>query len=159
MDLKCFKIKKCNNVKIDSNGIATIEFLFFIFTTVLIAIIIMGLFQSQINSLYTLDENVQGRIILENISNQFNQISQSLESISTEIYLPDKIANYKYSITIDNRNLILEFNNKKTRETIFPINLFNKNGDRINDIKLYSGNTYIITSVSTKNGVMIRSSN
>ncbi|MDR3291483.1 MAG: hypothetical protein LBT10_04960 [Methanobrevibacter sp.] len=159
MNFKFFKIKNYRINKIDSSGIAAVEFIFFIFTTLLIAILIMGLFQSQINSLYSLDENIQGRIILENISNQFNQISQSLESVSIEIYLPDKIANYKYSITVDYRNLILEFNNKKTRETIFPINLFNKNGDKISDIKLYSGSRYIISSLSTKNGVMVMSVN
>ncbi|MDR2830812.1 MAG: hypothetical protein LBB45_07245 [Methanobrevibacter sp.] len=146
--------------EIDSKGIASIEFLFFIFTTIVIAILILGLFQSQINSLSTLDENIQGRIILENISNQFNQISQSLESVSSEIYLPEKIDNHRYLITIDYRNIILEFNNKKARETIFPITLFNKNGDRMSEIKLYSGNSYTITLISKyNNGVVVRGTN
>jgi hypothetical protein len=157
MSIKTFRINNNKIYMIGSNGIATTEFLFFIFTTMTIAIILIEVFQSQINSLYSLDENIQGRIILENISNQFNQVSQSLESISTEIHLPEKISNHSYSITVDCRNLILEFNNKKTRETIFPIELLNKNGDKINDIKLYSGNSY---SISSKyNGVMIRNKN
>ncbi|MDR2624340.1 MAG: hypothetical protein LBC39_07260 [Methanobrevibacter sp.] len=145
--------------KVDSKGTATIEFMFFIFTAITIAILFMGLFQSQIKGLSSLDENVQGRLILENVSSQISQISQSLESVSTEIYLHEKIANHRYVITIDYRNLILEFNNKKTRVTIFPVNLFNKNGGRISDMRLYSGNGYVLTSISNQNGVMIRNIN
>jgi hypothetical protein len=158
MNLFYSKLKRCLVSKLDLKAIASLDFLFFIFSIIAIAILILGLFQSQFNSLSILDENVQGKLILETVSNYFNQVSQSLDSFSIKFSLPNKINKYDYIITVDSNNLFLEFNNKKTREIIFPINLFNKNTEKVSQIKLYSGNTYLLISIdkNQKNGVMIK---
>jgi hypothetical protein len=150
--------KRCLISKLDLKAIASLDFLFFIFSVITIAILILGLFQSQFNSLSNLDENIQGKLILEKVSNYFNQVSQSSDSFSMKFSLPEKIDNYNYIITVDSNNLFLEFNNKKTREIIFPINLFNKNTEKVNQIKIYSGYTYMLSSIdrNQKNGVMIK---
>jgi hypothetical protein len=146
---KLLKIQELN--KIDSRGIATIEILFLIFIIIFLSISILGLFQSEIDSINNYDQDITARLLLENVSAHFNQVNQGYPSFATNLSLPPTINGNNYFITIDNSNLILEFNNKKGRETIFPINLVNSNGNQITNKKLFGGNSYLIKKLYIEN--------
>ena len=128
----------------DSRGIATIDFLFTIFLTLIIAISTLSLIETNLNTEKSIEEDVSGRMILEKVANSINQVNSNLPGNIQEIHLPNNISGYSYVITVRSNHITLEFNNKKGRTVIFPINLVDFNMEYINEIKLYSGENYKI---------------
>ena len=103
----------------------------------------------------SIEEDVTGRIILEKVSNSINQVNSNLPGNIQEIHLPNNISTHNYIITVRSEYITLEFNNKKGRSVIFPINLVDINMEYINEIKLYSGESYKIKKSLDGNGVSV----
>ena len=128
----------------DSKGIATVDFLFTIFLTMIIAISTLNLIGTNLSTEKSIEEDTSGRIILEKLANSINQVSSNLPGNIQEIHLPKNISGNSYIIIVKSNNITLEFNNKKGKAVIFPINLVDFNMVSINEVKLYSGEDYFI---------------
>jgi hypothetical protein len=143
--MKNIKKKLYNSIiSSDSKGIATVEFIFIVFLMIFLSLSTLNLFETRFQSLTNMEEDIEGRIILEKISNIFNEISSLGPGYQSELKLPNYIADHGYTITIKSDDLVLEFNNKKGKSIIFPINIVNSNNEEVNQIKMVSGNDYII---------------
>lgn len=139
----------------DSKGIATVDFLFTLFLTLIITISILNLIETNLSSVNSIEEDTNARMILEKISNSINQVNSNLPGNIQEINLPNNISTNSYIITIRSDSIILEFNNKKGRSVIFPITLVNFNMERINEVKLYSGENYKIKKFLDENNISV----
>ena len=65
--------------------------------------------------------------------------------------MPKSINGNYYSILINNREVIIEFNNKKGKSDINPIKLVDNNNKTIDNVQLYSGRTYLIKKMLINN--------
>jgi len=139
----------------DSRGIATVDFLFTLFLTLLIAISTLNLIGTNLNTEKSIEEDTNGRLILEKVANSINQVNSNLPGNIQEIHLPTNISGNSYVIIVKSNHIILEFNNKKGKSAIFPINLVNFNMERIKEIKLYSGEDYKIKKSSDENNINV----
>ena len=128
----------------DSKGIATVDFLLTLFLTLIVTISMLNLIGTNLNTEKSIEEDINARMILEKVSNSINQVNSNLLGNIQEIHLPNNISTNNYIITVRSEDIILEFNNKKGRSVIFPINLVDFNMGHINEIKLYSGENYKI---------------
>ena len=139
----------------DSKGIVTVDFLFTIFLTLIIAISALSLIETNLNSEKSIEEDVNGRIILEKVANSINEVSSNLEGNIQEVHLPNNISNYSYIITVKSNDIDLEFYNKKGKSAIFPVNLVDFNMEHLNEIKLYSGEDYKIKKSLDENNMAV----
>jgi len=135
----------------DSKGIATVDFLFTLFLTLIIAISSLNLIGTNLNTEYSIEEDTSARMILEKVTNSINQVNSNLPGNIQEIHLPPKISNYSYIITVKSTNIDLEFSNKKGKSAIFPVNLVDFNMNHINEVKLYCGENYKIKKSVNEN--------
>lgn len=84
----------------DSKGIATVDFLFTLFLTLIISIATLNLIQTSLNSENSIEEDTNARMILERISNSINQVNSNLPGNIQEIHLPNNISTNSYIITV-----------------------------------------------------------
>ena len=94
-----------------------------------------------------LNEEASARILLDNISSSINEVNSNSYGFIKRIDLSEKITKHSYKITVKSNEINLEFNNKKGKEQISPIKLVNSNNETLNEIELYSGNSYSIEKV------------
>ncbi|MCL2115533.1 MAG: hypothetical protein FWH29_04855 [Methanobrevibacter sp.] len=139
----------------DSKGIATVDFLLTLFLTLIIAISVLNLIETNLDTEKSIEEDINGRMILEKIANIINQVNSNLPGNIQEIHLPNNISSNSYIITVKSNYIILEFNNKKGKSAIFPINLVDFNKEPLNEIKLYSGESYKIKKSLDDNGINV----
>ncbi|MDR0913527.1 MAG: hypothetical protein LBM96_13170 [Methanobrevibacter sp.] len=147
------KLKDFNQIYHDSKGIVTIEYIFLILFMAIIAISMMHIFQNLFNSIDDIEENVEGRKLLNSILSIINNLNSLNEGYEKEINLPEQIANNSYSIKINSDCIILETKNKKGMSMIFPINLVDSNNHTINERIIYSGEKYIFKKVKNENNL------
>ncbi|MBQ6628468.1 MAG: hypothetical protein IJH65_06565 [Methanobrevibacter sp.] len=123
----------------DNKGFISIEYLFSIFVILIIAIPLLFLSQSAIESSLNMEEAVSHRAILDNVADEISQVNSNGEGYSKYIRLPSNVGYYE--ITVENNKLTIEYGNKKG-ETLLPLlNIDSK-------YKLQSGKSYLIS----KNG-------
>ena len=139
----------------DSKGIATVDFLFTLFLTLIITISILNLIGTNLNTEKSIEDDTSARMILEKVSNAINHVNSNLPGNAQKIHLPKNISSYSYVITVKSRYIVLEFNNKKGSSAIFPINLVDFNMKHINEIKLYSGEEYNIKKTLNENNLTV----
>lgn len=152
MKIKFNKISKINNrIILDNKGQLNIEFIFCIILTIIILISISMYLNQTIDSNNNIENNLEGRMLLNQISNDINQVNSNNYGFSKTIVLPNKIKNDSYLITIKGNEIILEYNNKKGKVKIIPINIVNQNNENLNEIKLYNGAKYKISKELTTN--------
>ena len=65
--------------------------------------------------------------------------------------MPNNLTNNNYLIKLKKNEVILEFDNKKGKSNIIPINLVNSENQSIEEIKLYPDNTYLIKKLLINN--------
>ena len=128
----------------DSRGIINIELLFCSIIIILILIIYFPVLDENLNSNMQIEENSKGRSLLNHISNSINEVNSKEYGFNKKIYMPDSIDGNYYSILIHNNEIIVEFNNKKGKANINPINLVDRNNKTIESVQLFNGRTYLI---------------
>ena len=131
----------------DSKGIINIELLFCVLIMILLLIIIFPNLNQNLDSTKGIDENSQGRFLLNHISNSINEVNSKKHGFKKIIRLPNSINENYYSIVVNQQTVIVEFNNKKGKSNINPINLVDNNNKTIDKIQLFNGRTYIIKKI------------
>ena len=131
----------------DSKGLLNIEYLFCTIIAILLLITLMPMIEENLNENMELNEEASARILLDNISSSINEVNSNSYGFIKRIDLSEKITKHNYKITVKSNEINLEFNNKKGKEQISPIKLVNSNNETLNEIELYSGNSYSIEKV------------
>ena len=120
----------------DEKGFISVEYLFSIFIILIIASGLLFFTSATIMSEKNIEENVNHRLILDNIASSISQVNSNGEGYSMLIDLDSKSGFYEVAVEKD--RLTIEFSNKKGETLILPLNI-----DSI--YKLYSGNSYRIS--------------
>lgn len=123
----------------DKNGFISIEYLLSIFIILIIALGLLFFVQSAIESSINIENDVQHRLILDNMANLINQVNSHGEGYSIYVHLDSKPG--YYVITVERNKLTMEFSNKKGETLILPLKI-----DA--DYKLYSGGSYLISKTN-----------
>ena len=128
----------------DSKGIINIELLFCTLIVILLLIINFPMIEQNLNSNMEIEENSEGRFLLNHIANSINEVNSKEYGFNKKIRLPESINGNHYSVFVKKNEAILEFNNKKGKSNINPINLVDANNKTIENVQLYNGRTYLI---------------
>ena len=128
----------------DSKGIINLELLFCTLIIILFLIINFPMIEENLNSNIEIEENNECRLLLNRIANSINEVNSRGYGFNKKIRLPESINENHYSIIIKNNEIIIEFNNKKGRSQINPINLVDANNKTIDSVQLFKGRTYLI---------------
>jgi len=120
----------------DNKGFISIEYLFSIFVILIIAIPLLFLSQSAIESSLNMEDSVAHRLILDDVANSISQVNSNGEGYSKSIKLPSDVGYYE--ITVENNKLTIEYGNKKG-ETLLSLSNLDSN------YKLHSGASYLIS--------------
>lgn len=131
--------------KLDKNGQLNIEFLFCSILLTLILITFIPYLTQNITTNQNIEENLEGRLLLNQISEELNQINSNSYGFSKYIKLPETVGKYNYILTIKKNEVILEYNDKKGNIKINPINLIDQNNESLNEKRLFNGGNYKIT--------------
>jgi len=123
----------------DSKGIATVDLIFTIFLTLTIASIGLNLIGNNLENQRIMEEEINVRMVVDDIANSINQVNSNSLGHIQEINVPNSISNRSFSITVKQNEVVIVFGNRKGKSTIFPTRLANTNGDIVNEIKLYPG--------------------
>lgn len=120
----------------DNKGFISIKYLFSIFVILLIAIPLLFLSQSVMESSFNIDDNIAHRLILDTVASEISQVNSNGEGYSKSIKLPSDVGYYE--ITVENKKLTIEYDGKKGETLLFPSNVDSK-------YKLHSGKSYMIS--------------
>lgn len=123
----------------DKKGFISIKYLLSIFIILIIALGLLFFTQSQIESSNNIENNVQHRLILDNMANLINQVNSHGEGYSVYAHLDSKPG--YYVITVEKNKLTMEFSNKKGETFVLPLKTDV-------DYKLYSGGSYLISKTN-----------
>jgi len=139
----------------DSKGISTVDFIFTIFLSLIIVIVGLNLIGNNLEDEVIMEEELNGRMIVDSIANSINEVNSNNLGHIQEISLPKNISNKSFSITINQNEVLIEFGNRKGESTIFPTRLANSNKDIVNEIKLYPGESVKIQKSLDNNNLTI----
>jgi len=139
----------------DSRGIYTIDFLFSIFLTLTIAIIFLNIIGNILEDQKIVEEDMNGRILIDNIANSINQVNSNSLGYIKEINIPNNISGKDFQISIKQNEVILEFENKKADSVLIPIKIVNINLEPIEEFKIYPGNSYKIRKLLDNNNLTV----
>ena len=123
----------------DNKGFISIEYLFSIFVILIITIPLLFLSHSAIESSLNMQDSVGHRLILDDVANSISQVNSNGEGYSKSINLPSD--NGYYEITVENKKLTIEYDDKKAETLLLLSNIDSK-------YKMHSGKSYTIS----KNG-------
>ena len=123
----------------DNKGFISIKYLFSIFVILIIAIPLLFLSQSAIESSLNMEDAISHRAILDDVADEISQVNSNGEGYSKSIRLPSNVGYYE--MTVENNKLTIEYGNKMG-ETLIPLlNIDSK-------YKLQSGKSYLISKNS-----------
>ena len=128
----------------DSKGIINLELLFCTLIIILLIIINFPMIEENLNSNIEIEENNECRLLLNHIANSINEVNSRGYGFNKKIRLPESINENHYSIIVKNNEIIIEFNNKKGRSQINPINLVDANNKTMDSVQLFKGRNYLI---------------
>ena len=128
----------------DSKGIINIELLFCTLIVILLLIINFPMIEQNLSSNMEIEEKSGGRLLLNHIANSINEVNSKEYGFNKKIKLPESINGNHYSLLVNGNEVIVEFNNKKGKSNINPINLVDANNKTIENVQLYNGRTYLI---------------
>ena len=128
----------------DEKGFISVEYLFSIFIILIIASGLLFFTSASIMSEKNIEENVNHRLILDNIASSISQVNSNGEGYSMLIDLDSKSGFYEVAVEKD--RLTIEFSKKKGETLILPLNIDSR-------YKLYSGNSYRISK--TEDGKVV----
>ena len=131
----------------DSKGIMNIELLFCTLIIILLLIATLPIIEEDLNSNMEIEENSEGRFLLNHIANSINEVNSKEYGFNKKIQLPQSMDGNHYSILVNNHEAIIEFNNKKGKSNINPIRLVDNNNHTLDSVQLYNGRTYLIEKI------------
>ena len=120
----------------DDKGFISIEYLFSIFILLIIASGLLFFTQATIESNNNIENNVEHRLVLDNLASIINQVNSHGEGYSAYIHLDSGIGYYE--ITVEWDKLTMKHSNKISETKILPLKISSK-------YKLYSGRNYLIS--------------
>lgn len=122
----------------DAKGFISIEYLFSIFVILIIAIPLLFLSQSAIESSFNMQDSLSHRLILDDVANTISQVNSNGEGYSKSMRLPSDVGYYE--ITVEKNKLTIEYDDKKGETLLLLSNIDSR-------YKLYSGHQYTISKV------------
>lgn len=128
----------------DEKGFISIEYLFSIFIVLIIASGLLFFNQATIESNNNIENNVEHRLVLDNLASLINQVNSHGEGYSEYIHMDSGIGYYE--ITVEWDKLTMKHSNRISETTIPPLKITSK-------YKLYSGRTYLISK--TEDGKVV----
>lgn len=131
----------------DSKGIINIELLFCTLIVILVLIINLPMIGENLNSNLEIDENSEGRFLLNHVSDSINEVNSKEYGFNKKIILPESINGHHYTIFVNNREVIIEFNTKKGKSNIHPIKIVDSDNRTIDNVQLYNGRSYLIKKI------------
>ncbi|MEA4957663.1 hypothetical protein SDC9_08625 [bioreactor metagenome] len=137
----------------DSKGLYTIDFLFSIFFTLIIGIVMFNIVGTNLENEKIIEEDLNGRTLIDEIANIINQVNSNYLGYGKTIEIPYNISENYFSLTINQNEVLLEFKNKKAESKIIPVRIININNDLVDDFKMYPGNSYKIKKSIDKNNM------
>lgn len=135
----------------DRYGVVSVDYLFSIIVLIIIVTSVFGFVYSNLGNIFTVKENVEERLIADNISSVINSVSASKEGYSTVITLKDNVLGYSYYIRISKYNVNIYDKFNRGESSINPINIKLRNGGTPQYFQMYSGNSYKVTKTIENN--------
>ena len=131
----------------DSKGIINIELLFCTLIVILLLIVNLPMIEKGISSNIEIHENNKGRLLANHIANSINEVNSNEYGFKKKIRLPESIEGNFYKVTVNEREAMIEFNNKKGKSSINPIRLVDASNRSLENIELYNGRSYLIEKI------------
>lgn len=131
----------------DSEGLATIDFIFVVFLSLIVSLSILNLFQTNLNNEKIIEEEVNSRIFLDKIANSINQVNSNGLGNSKEIYIENPPNSRSYYFIVKSNEVIITYVDKKGESSIFPVRLVNLNKESVSEIRINKGESYKIRKV------------
>ena len=128
----------------DSKGIINIELLFCTLIVILLLIVNLPMIENGLNSNIEIHENSKGRFLANHIADSINEVNSNEYGFRKKIKMPESIDGNYYRIVVNERETIVEFNDKKGKSTNNPIKLVDSSNKTLENIELYNGRTYLI---------------
>lgn len=128
----------------DNKGFISIEYLFSLFILIIIALGVLFYASSSISSSLNIEDNVNHRLILDDVANQIAQVNSNGIGYSKYIKLPSDRGYYE--ITVNRNKLTMEYEDRKGETMMMLAKIDSK-------YTLVSGKSYIITK--TDDGIVI----
>ena len=128
----------------DDKGFISIEYLFSIFILLIIASGLLFFTQATIESNNNIENNVEHRLVLDNLASIINQVNSHGEGYSAYIHMDSGIGYYE--ITVEWDKLTMKHSNKISETKILPLKISSR-------YELYSGKTYLISK--TEDGKIV----
>jgi len=128
----------------DSKGIINIELLFCTLIVMMLLIVNLPMIENGLGSKIEIHENSEGRFLVNNIADSINEVNSKEYGFRKKIKLPESVDGNFYRIIINDKEAIVEFNNKKGKSAINPIMLVDSSNKTIEKMELYNGRTYLI---------------
>ena len=128
----------------DSKGIINIELLFCTLIVILLLIVNLPMIENSLNSNIEIHENSKGRILANHIADSINEVNSNEYGFKKKIKLPESVDGKFYKVIVNERETIVEFNDKKGKSAINPIKLVDSSNKTIESMEMYNGRTYLI---------------
>lgn len=128
----------------DNKGFISIEYLFSLFILIIIALGVLFYASASISSSLNIEDNVNHRLILDDVANQIAQVNSNGIGYSKYIKLPSDRGYYE--ITVNRNKLTMEYEDRKG-ETMMMLAIIDSK------YTLVSGKSYVITK--TDEGIVI----
>ena len=139
----------------DSKGIATVDLIFTIFLTLTIAAIGLNLIGNNLENEMIMEEELNVRMTVDKIANSINEVNSNNLGHIQEITIPNNISNKSFTITVKQNEVLIAYGNRKGESSIFSTRLANINGDNVNEIKLYPGESVKIQKSLDKDNLSV----
>lgn len=128
----------------DNKGFISIEYLFSLFILIIIALGVLFYASASISSSLNIEDNVNHRLILDDVANQIAQVNSNGIGYSKYIKLPSDRGYYE--ITVNRNKLTMEYEDRKGETMMMLAKIDSK-------YTLVSGKSYVITK--TDEGIVI----
>ena len=128
----------------DSKGIINIELLFCTLIVILLLIVNLPMVENSLNSNIEIHENSKARSLSNHIANSINEVNSNENGFRKKIKLPESVDGKFYKVIVNERETIVEFNDKKGKSAINPIKLVDSSNRSIENMELYNGRAYLI---------------
>lgn len=125
----------------DDKGFISIEYMFYFFIILIMATGLLFFSTSLIESGNNIGNNINHRLILDNVANSISQVNSNGDGYSKHIELPSSDEFYK--ITVDRNKVTIEYGNLKGQTQIPLIETDSK-------YEMYGGNSYSIEKIDGK---------
>ncbi len=139
----------------DNKAVISMDFLFSFFILIILSTIVFGFVYSNLSNIYSDNENIEERLILDSIASQINRVSSKDLGYSTVIHLKEEVYGYPYYIRVNKNTITLYDNFNRADSSIYPIIIKNKYGSSLSYINLYSGSDYRVSKEVKNNQTFI----